>query len=412
MRDRTDISTPRRDIVSELAPYALTIGAVVLAWQIAIQPLLQRAPVEIAVRLAPDSPLALGRAAEVELAAGRDANAAALGRNALGRAPFDVRALRVIGLAESRAGRASRADDILTLAGNWSLRDDPTHAWLVEHRLRQGDLFSAFAHADTLVRRREDLQTSVFRLFTLASVEDRQRALPVVAGLLGANPPWRSAYLTSLYETAEGIEVAAALAVMLQAGRAPMTTAELQELYLRFLEKGHIEAVKAVRERLRRPPLGAVSNGGFDNIPVPEPFHWQLVQKAGVTAAIMADDLVRGEFALRVEYDGYTAATMARQRTFLSAGSYRFGFQSRTELGNPAHRMAWTITCTDSEEPVLLLPTIPDQRSRSRWAASTANFFVPSGCASQWLELRGNPLDSRAPMVAWFDRISITSKPE
>ena len=412
MRDRTDISTPRRDIVSELAPYILTIGAVVLAWQIAIQPLLQRAPVDIAVRLAPGSPLVLRRAAEVELAAGRDANAATLARNALSRAPFDVRALRVIGLTESRAGRANRADDILTLAGNWSLRDDPTHAWLVEHRLRRGDYFSAFAHADTLVRRRGDLQTSVFRLFTVAAAQDSERALPVVAELLAANPPWRSAYLTGLYESPEGLQVAAALAVMLQAGRAPMTTAELQELYLRFLEKGQIEAVKAVRERLRRPPLGAVTNGGFDNDSVPEPFHWRLIQKAGVTAAIMADDLVPGAFALRVEYDGYAAATMARQRTFLSAGRYRFGFQSRTELGNPADRMVWTITCADAAEPVLAIPAIRDTQPGSRWGASSANFFVPNGCASQWLELRGNPLDTRAPMVAWFDRISIISDPE
>ncbi len=411
MRDRADISA-RRDVVSELAPYILTIGAVVLAWQIAIQPLVQRAPVDIAVRLAPDSPLVLRRAAEVELAAGRDANAATLARNALSRAPFDVRALRVIGLTESRAGRANRADDILTLAGNWSLRDDPTHAWLVEHRLRRGDYFSAFAHADTLVRRRGDLQTSVFRLFTAAAVADRERALPVVAELLAANPPWRSAYLTGLYETAEGLQVAAALAVMLQAGRAPMTTAELQELYLRFLEKGHIEAVKAVRARLRRPPPGAVINGGFDNVSAPEPFHWHLIQKAGVTAAIMADDLVRGEFALRVEYDGYTAATMARQRTFLSAGRYRFGFQSRTELGNPADRMVWTITCVGATEPVLAVPAIRNTQSGSSWGGSSANFFVPEGCASQWLELRGIPLDTRAPMVAWFDRVSIISDPE
>jgi hypothetical protein len=412
LRERATIPDPGRDVVSGLAPYILTIGAILLAWQIAIQPLLQRAPVDIAVRLAPGSPSVLRRAAEVELIAGRDANAASLARDAFSRAPFDVRALRVIGLTESRAGRKNRADDILTLAGNWSLRDDPTHAWLVEHRLRQGDYFSAFAHADTLVRRRGDMQTSVFRLFTVAAVADRERALPVVAELLAANPPWRSAYLTSLYETAEGLPVAAALAVTLQAGRVPKTNAELQELYLRFLEKGQIEAVKAVRERLRRPPPGAVTNGGFDSVAAPEPFHWLLAQEAGVTAAIMADDVRRGEFALRVEYDGYTAATMARQRTFLSAGRYRFGFQSRTELGNPADRMVWTITCGDAAEPVLTIPAIPNTQSPRRWAASSATFLVPDGCASQWLELRGSPLDTRASMVAWFDRVSIISDPE
>jgi len=107
LRDRADkpAVSRRRPGAGDIASYGLTIGAVVLAWQIAIQPLIQRAPVEAAIRLAPGSPLVLRRAAESELVAGRIDNAAALGRDALGRAPFDVQALRVVGLTEARAGR-------------------------------------------------------------------------------------------------------------------------------------------------------------------------------------------------------------------------------------------------------------------------------------------------------------------
>ncbi|WP_298745490.1 hypothetical protein, partial [uncultured Brevundimonas sp.] len=138
MRDRTDSSAaPRRRRVSagDVVSHGLVVGAVVLGWQIALQPLIQRAPVEAAIRIAPGSPLVLRRAAESELAAGRTDTAAALGREALRRSPFNVPALRVVGLTEARAGREEAADDILTLAGNWSLRDDPAHAWLVERRL-------------------------------------------------------------------------------------------------------------------------------------------------------------------------------------------------------------------------------------------------------------------------------------
>ncbi|MGV8930453.1 MAG: tetratricopeptide repeat protein, partial [Brevundimonas sp.] len=157
MKDKADnsASTPRRSAgAGDIVSFGLIVGAVVLGWQIALQPLMQRAPVEAAIRIAPTSPLVLRRAAEAELGADRNDNAAVLGREAFARSPFDVRALRVVGLTEARAGREDQADDILTLAGNWSLRDDPTHAWLVERRLRQGDYSSAFAHADTLVRRR------------------------------------------------------------------------------------------------------------------------------------------------------------------------------------------------------------------------------------------------------------------
>ncbi|HUH22823.1 MAG TPA: hypothetical protein VLZ51_02035, partial [Brevundimonas sp.] len=217
---------PRRS-VRDLAPYVLTVGAVWLGWQVVLQPVLQRGPPAIAVKAAPGSALVLRRAAETELLAaesdGADAathvdNAAFLAREALVRSPFDVRALRVIGLTEDRSGREDRADALLTLAGNWSLRDDPTHAWLVQHRLQRGDYASALAHADTLIRRRENLRPQVFRLFSTAAAQDPQRALPVVARLVAAHPPWRQAYLDSLYTSREGLQLAVNLAQSLEAG--------------------------------------------------------------------------------------------------------------------------------------------------------------------------------------------------
>ena len=244
MRDTGDQAPPRRVDVAGLAPYALTIGAVLLAWQIAIQPLIQRAPVETAIRIAPSSPQLLGRAAEAEYVAGRYENAAILGRTALARSPFYVKALRVIGLTEARAGRADQADEMLTLAGNWSLRDDPAHAWLVEHRLRQGDYASSFAHADTLARRRPDIQPQVFRLFTTAAAHDPQRALPVIVRLMASGTPWRGDYFRNLNATLEGLQVSATIATMLQATRSPTTNEELEPLYLSLLANGQIDAVK------------------------------------------------------------------------------------------------------------------------------------------------------------------------
>ena len=380
-----------------------------LGWQIAIQPFMQRAPVEAAIRVAPGSPLVLRRAAEAELAAARNDNAAALGRDALSRSPFDVRALRVVGLTEARAGHLDEADEILTLAGNWSLRDDPAHAWLVEHRLRRGDYASAFAHADTLVRRREDVQPQVFRLFTVAAAGDPQRVLLVLTELLAAGPPWRSAYLSSLYATDEGLQAAASLAVMLQSSRAPLTTPELQQFYVQTMARGQIAILKAVRARLNRPASGAaVTNGRFDDPTAPEPFQWSLIQKAGAAAEVMTDDADPSNPALRVEYDGYSAASIARQRVFLAPSRYRLRFKSKTEAGEPAGRMAWTITCDPGAQSPLSASAVRVTDARNRaWSQSAVDFSIPQGCPSQWLELRGLPLDRRAPMVVWFDQIAI-----
>jgi len=404
-------ATPRRrGGVGDLATYGLIAAAVVLGWQMAIQPLMQRAPVEAAVGLAPWSPLVLRRAAESELAAGRIDNAAALSRDALVRSPFDVRALRVLGLTEARAGRVDRADDILTLAGNWSLRDDPAHAWLVERRLRRGDYTSAFAHADTLVRRREDIQPQVFRLFTVAGSEDPQRALPVIIKLLANRPPWRTAYLNSLSQTPEELQLAANLAILLQAGRAPLVRDELQHLYWTLLTKHQFAALTVVRERINRPHPGvAVTNGHFSDPAAPEPFQWRLIQAAGIVAEIVGEDLQAANLALRVEYDSYATGTVAEQLTSLAPGSYQLTAKVRAEAGNPTDRFVWTLSCvTGGGAAIATMPGGTAGGTPDAWRTRSVRFDVPQGCPVQWLRLETRADDSRSSTIAWFDQVEIS----
>lgn len=411
MRDRAEKSAARRLIpdVGEIISYGFVIGAVVLGWQIAIQPLIQRAPVELAIQLAPGSPTALRRAAESELAAGRLDNAAALSRDGLIRSPFDPRALRVLGLAEARAGREDAADEILTLAGNWSLRDDPAHAWLAERRLRRGDYASSFAHVDTLVRRREDVQPQVFRLFTAAGTVDPQRSLPVVARLLAASPPWRMAYLSSLNETPRGLQVAASLAVLLQSGPAPFNTDELQQFYTALVSAGGIESVQSIRGRLNRPPLATtVTNGDFEEPDHPAPFQWRLYQKAGVVAEITADDLNPSNTAMRVDYDGYATGVIAEQLVYLPGGDYRFTAAVRNETGNSAVRLAWTVSCVSDGTERVPLPTMFAGAAANTWTNLSGEFRVPATCPAQWLKLETRGEDRRTPTAVWFDRIAIS----
>lgn len=397
----------RRRRFDEIPSWGLIVGAVVLGWQIAIQPVMRRAPVEIAIKVAPGSPMVLRRAAEAELAAGRVANAAALARDALVRSPFDVRALRVLGLTEAQAGREGAADEILTLAGNWSLRDDPAHAWLVEHRLRRGDYASSFAHADTLVRRRQDIQPQIFRLFTSAGEHDPRRSRPVIASLLAERPPWRGAYLESLNESAPGLQLAANLAIMLQAGPAPLTNDELRNFYSSLLSKGQFEALAAVRGRLGRPPGVAVINGGFSDTSAPEPFQWRLFQKAGIGVEIVPDDLNPSDPALRVDYDGYAVGTVVEQLTSLPPGSYRLSTAIRTEAGDPAARLGWTLHCASGDRPIAALPAGAADAGPNTWTSLSARFEVPDSCPAQWLRLETRAADRRSPTVVWFDRISI-----
>lgn len=397
-----------------VAPYIFGVGAIWLAWQVMLQPVIQRGPPEIAVRLDPGSSMVLRRAAESELlAAETDSsasvrhveNAADLGRQALARAPFDVRALRVIGLSEARSGREQAADDLLTLAGNWSLRDDPTHAWLVDHRLRRGDYASALAHADTLIRRRDNLRPQVFQLFSTAATQDPQRAMPVVARLIAARPPWRQAYLDSLYRTNEGMQLAINLAVVLKHGEVPLSPAEQSQMYYQLLDKGLVQGADALRTALDGADVAAsVTNGDFDDAETPEPFQWKLAQQAGVSAEITPDDARPQDLALRVEYDGYTSSRIAQQLMFLKPGHYRLTYQTRMESGAPPERLNWTLLCIPGEFPVLSAPAAP--RQNRAWTTAELEFTVPERCAGQWLNLDGGGGERRTPSVLWFDKIT------
>lgn len=410
MRDRANNSpAPQlRAALGDVALYAMMAGAILLGWQIVIQPLMQRAPVELAIRVAPGSPLVLRRAAESELAAGRIENAAVLSRDALRRSPFDVRALRVLGLTEARAGREDAADELLTLAGNWSLRDDPAHAWLVERRLRRGDYASSFAHADTLVRRRQDIQPQIFRLFTVAGTEDAQRALPVIAGLLAADPPWRPAYLNSLNQTPQDLQLAANLAILLERSRTPLSQVELGQIYRNLAAGRQFPALAMIRERLKRPnPAEPVTNGDFADLAAPEPFQWRTFQKAGIVAEIVADDLRPANPALRVEYDGYAAGLVAEQLTSLAPGSYRFTAEVRTELGDPAGRLSWTFSCAAGGSAIASVPAGLRNAAPNTWSTFSGVVQIPSGCTAQWLRLDTRPGDRRSPTVVWYDRLTI-----
>jgi len=412
LRDKVDLSAAppvrKRGGFTDLAPYALIIAAVLLAWQIVSQPVVQRAPVEIAVRIAPGSHMVLRRAAEAELIAGRPDNAGALARDALARAPFDVRALRVVGLTEARAGREVEADDILTLAGNWSLRDDPAHAWLLDYRLRRGDYASSFAHADTLVRRREDIRPAIFNMFTTAAIHDRQRALPVIAALVAARPPWRQNYLDSLYTSPDGLQTAAGLVVLLQSSRAPLTNVELRQFYLQFLDKGQVEAVRTVQARLNRPPVSDnVTNGGFGEPAAPEPFQWRLAQNAGVVVEIVPDDIRPGNPALRVDYDGFSATQIVEQLMFLSPGPRRLTLEARVEAGDPAARLAWTMTCTPGDRKIMSAPATP--RAAREWTVHRIDFAIPANCPAQWLRLEALGGERHDQTTAWLDRVAIVT---
>lgn len=384
------------------------VFAVWLAWQIVVVFAAQRLPVDLAARGAPGSPSVLSRAAQAEFAAERFENAGVLARAALARAPFDVVSLRIVGLVEAKAGRLERADDLVTLAGNWSLRDDPSHAWLVERRLATGGYPSAFAHADTLVRRRVDLQPTVFKLFQTAVALDR-RALAPLTTLVAADPPWRETFLEHLAQSAEGLAVTTNLALNLEGKRGRFSDDELSQLYKELVNKGAFAGLRDLRQRLNRPSgTPTLFDGDFSGTGIP-PFAWTLAVRPGMSVDLLPADGLEGANALRAEHNGYSTAPLAEQLLLLAPGRHTLSMKFRAESTDSAPNTAWKVACAEGGE--LISVPLPARIRRTDWQVLDANFIVPSsGCSAQWLRLYPLPMLVPATSVAWYDDLTLRAQ--
>lgn len=390
--------------------FAVVVGTIWLGWQTITAPVVDRAAPAFALRLAPTSPEVLRRAAEAELMAGQVEDARVLSNEALARRPFNARALRVRGLAEAKEGSTDLADQMLTLAGNWSLRDDPAHAWLVEHRLRRGDYRSAFAHADTLARRRPDMFPTIFNLFTTAAVQD-PRALSVITRLVAADPPWRSAYLESLHRTDAGAQVVSSLAIALERTDAPFSNVELQQLYETWLGARRFGGLRQLRSHLQRPAIGrAVQNGDFSTEANDQvyPFGWRLGAGAGITTTVVEDDLKAGNQAFRLQYDGYGNDWLLAQVVLLDPGEYVLSGVWRAETPDQDAQVKWILACADGDFDVNATGAEPFTAATTEWRSFRSRLVVPrENCSTQWLRLVVIPGDRRTSIGAWFDNIEI-----
>lgn len=385
---------------------ALAGGACLfLAWQIVVQAAVERTPSATALKLAPGSARALTRAAEAELDAGRPEQAERLAREALAATPFNARAVRVLGISVDRRGDADRGDQLVTLAGNWSLRDGPAHAWLVDRRLRQGRYGSAFAHADALMRRKPELQPQLFKLMRIA-VAHEPRALSAVAERLAEAPSWRRGFLFDLSARPEGFSPAMSLALMLQKSRAPLNDDELGVLLTHLVQARQYRPAAELRRRLGRDGETPF-DGVFDDRPGPAPFRWFVGSGAGATVEIAPDDVVAGQSALRVEYDGYSTPGLVRQFTALPAGAYELQARWRSETPVAADRLAWVVACAEDGR-VVARSVQPAAATPTGWRATAVRFEVPrAGCEGQWLQLKASPGERRTTLVVWYDDVKI-----
>ncbi len=383
----------------------LIVLGIWLAWQVVREALLVRLPPLVALQLAPGSPLVLSRAAEAEFDAGRKDAAAELARAALAKAPFDVRSLGFSGMVEAERGDAERGQALVTLAGNWSLRDGRAHLWLMERNLRQGEYGSGFAHADTLIRRRPHTQPVMFKLFTDVATADR-RAVTALANTMRADPPWRPAFVAHSSRDPAGQVLAAELAIGLARSEAPFDAQERAALYTAFARAARFDGLRALRANLQG-PADLVIDGGFEGHGGAGPLEWTYRPSPGFTAERARAPGEATGHALHLVGDGYSGGTATEQLLLLTPGSYRFRLRFRFDQGDPGDQISWTLACRPGGAPIA---EVALRRSGlQRWSRAEGAFEVPvAGCGGQQLALKLEPGERRQSLELWVDDVAIT----
>ncbi|MBU1384260.1 MAG: hypothetical protein KJ916_05345 [Alphaproteobacteria bacterium] len=376
-----------------------------LAWQVIRALIVTTAPASIAVRVAPDSPVVLARAAEEEFRADDLEDAQWFAERALAKAPFNVPALRVLGLVEARRGDVDAANEILTLAGNWSLRDSDTHAWLIEQRLRQGDYSSAFAHADTLVRRRVELWPAVFNLFRTAALQD-PRARVALVTYLQPSAPWRNQFLQSLNARPDTRALSITLAIMMKDRPSRFRDEELATLYSALLASTEYGGIAILRQSLVSSTAPLVTDGDFKGVAAQGPIGWTLGGGPGLTVEMVAAP--GGRRGLHVISEGYRNLPAATQMVVLRGGRYRLTGRSYLVSG-ASDRLRWLVSCADSGR--VLAETSAFSTAAEAWNPFAVEFQVPdAGCDTQWIRLETNPGGGRDSSDMWMEALAISPR--
>lgn len=345
-----------------------------------------------------------------------------LAKAALKSNPLEAQALRLLGLAAERQGDQTRAETLMRLAGQRSLRSTGVDAWLFDHEVAAGDLPQALDHADALLRGFPDFADAVFPV--LINLTKNPRNISALVAKLGTNPPWRSSFLANLSATAPDPDLTRSVLSAIKATAAPPTAAELQAYIDRLVKDklfhhAYLDWQYFFQIHLNKNQY--LYNGDFQNPLTQLPFDWLMPNVEGAQLAIespdnaqarMLDgsDAAQANHVLRVEFvNQRVSGALVSKLLVLPPGSYTFSAEVRAEDLQNERGVWWTIHCADGKQDLVAETertsgTIP-------WKRIEVAFEVPAkGCRAQWLRLEPAARVALEQMIAgkvWYARLAV-----
>ena len=366
---------------------------------------------ELAALWRGDSADAVSNLARARLTGGDNSGAARLARRVLLHAPLDAEALSTYAVAQTRLGHAQAGLAAMQTAGGLGWRDLVVQISLLRSSLMTAQAGPAVLHLDAILRRQDPVAPALLQIVEIIS-HDASARQDLVARL-AFNPNWRAplfAYLSKDPRPDALVVYGQLLQMLAQTGRPP-SSAESGPYLQALVNQGHYADARAAWRSLNHAKAASlVYNGDFASPAGGPPFDWSVTDSEGWSAQIDQSPGPGSGMALRVRYDGVSAAPPIQELVTLAPGQYQLSFQQLDELGDPGQALNWTVKCAGSgqviaqQKPSAASPPADD----GAWRQVTAVFAVPaSGCDAQWLGITAQQGERPETAVRWYRRLAI-----
>ena len=331
---------------------------------------------------------------------------------ALAANPMSARAVRMLGQLADLEGDREKASRLLEVAARRSKHESMAVYLMIRRNLDAKNWEAAMFYADLAIRSRPELMPAVTPL--LVRMAETPGANPVLKAALADDPAWRTSFLSDMLRHVTHTGTPLDLLVHLKASKRPPATDEAKAYLGLLVQANLLSAAYFARLQLMTPEqlagAGFVLNGDFQQPNSELPFDWVLPKPVGATVEIARVPGDSENRALRIEFgSGRVQLGEVQQRLMLPPGNYRLTARFRGEiLGRRGMKLIVSCASTPvadqlGESPVFL-------GNQSAWRTKEFVFTVRDTCLSQMLRVRHDARfasEQFASGVVWYDDIHI-----
>lgn len=386
-----------------LAAAILAIGAW-FTWSQALDRTVAEVNPQLALRLGAASAETRGAAARALLnqtaEEGVRERAERLAREALRKDPTVLSAWSALGLLRAGADDLDGANAIFSALGRYAQRDLPTQLWLIDQRVRQGNIEGALRHYDIALRTKKSSDEVLLPVLVDATREPAVNAR--LAPLLAERPNWERSFLVRLAGSSpDNARLAQLLEDVYREDTAGMDDALVNIARRMAAEDAAGPAWRVFRLVAEREASEPVRNAAFERNNRWPPFDWELPDEGAVTALIANHPSDRGR-VLDVRLASDARGEAARQLLSLPPGPYQLFGEAGAYDDVLVARIDARLVCTGPGGSVLAQGAVPTGGLRT-----IGTFTVPQDCPSQLLLLEASGPAGAGSSAAWVDRIDI-----